>query len=218
VRHMQTKLDQSERWVCHVLGQPRSTQRYIPIPRDGDEALVRRMHELVRLHPRRGYRMIWGMLRLEGWRVNRKRVYRLWRQEGLRVPSKQHKKRRLGHSSNGIPRRRAEHKDHVWCVDFIHDRDARGRALKWLSVVDEHTHECLALEACRSLTRGCGGDPGRVVHDARRSAAHPQRQRPGVRCPDDPSSGVSDGRGAPVHRAGESVGERVRREFPLSSS
>jgi len=154
VKHVQTRLDQSERRVCRVLGQPRSTQRYIAVTRDGDEALVRRMHELVRLHPRRGYRMIWGMLRLEGWRVNRKRVYRLWRREGLKVPSKQHKKRRLGHSANGILRRRAEHRDHVWCVDFIHDRDARGRALKWLSVVDEFTRECLALEACRSMTAG----------------------------------------------------------------
>ena len=112
---------------------------------------MRRMHELVRAHPRRGYRMIWGMLRLEGWRVNRKRVHRLWRREGFRVAGKQHKRRRLGHSGNGILRRRAEHKDHVWCVDFIHDRDERGRPLKWLSVVDEFTRECLALEVERSI-------------------------------------------------------------------
>jgi putative transposase len=130
VRHVRAELGQSERRVCRVLGQARSTQRYEAIPRDGDEALVRRMHELVRLHPRRGYRMIWGMLRLEGWRVNRKRVYRLWKQEGLKVPSHRHKRTRLGHSANGILRRRPEHKDHVWCVDFIHDRDARGRPLK----------------------------------------------------------------------------------------
>lgn len=112
---------------------------------------MKRMHELVRRHPRRGYRMICGMLRLEGWRVNRKRIHRLWKQEKLSVPRKQHKKRRLGSSANGIARRRAEHKDHVWCVDFIHDRDERGRPLKWLSVVDEFTRECPALEVERSI-------------------------------------------------------------------
>ena len=81
MRHVQDELKQPERRVCRVLGQPRSTQRYVSIPRDGDDRLVRRMHELVLRHPRRGYRMICGMLRLEGWRVNRKRVHRLWRRE-----------------------------------------------------------------------------------------------------------------------------------------
>jgi len=150
--HVQSRVHRSERRVCRVLGQPRSTQRYVSIPRDGDEPLVRRMHELVRRHPRRGYRMVWGMLRLEGWRVNKKRVHRLWRREGLRVPVKRHKRTRLGHSANGIARRRAEHINHVWAIDFIHDTDARGRPLKWLSVVDEFTRECVALEVNRSMT------------------------------------------------------------------
>lgn len=153
--HVRAELNQSERRVCRVLGQARSTQRYASIPpsrRDGDEHLVRRMHELVRQHPRRGYRLVWGMLRLEGCRVNRKRVYRLWRQEGLRVPGKRHKRTRLGCSENGILRRRAGHMNHVWAVDFIHDTDARGRPLKWLSVVDEFTRECVALEVGRSMT------------------------------------------------------------------
>jgi putative transposase len=151
VKHTQHRLHRSERRVCRVLGQARSTQRYRGVPREGEHAIVGRMHELVRRHPRRGYRMIWGMLRLEGWRVNRKRVYRLWKREGFKVPGKQHKKRRLGHSENGILRHRSQHKDHVWCVDFIHDRDERGRALKWLSVVDEYTRECPALEVERSM-------------------------------------------------------------------
>lgn len=150
--HVRAKLIQSERRVCRVLGQARSTQRYATVPRDGDEHLIRRMHELVRLHPRRGYRMMCGMLRLDGWRVNVKRVYRLWKSEGFKVPGKQHKKRRLGHSANGILRRRAERKNHVWCVDFIHDRDDRDRPLKWLSVVDEFTRECVALEVERGMT------------------------------------------------------------------
>jgi transposase InsO family protein len=135
-----------------VLDQPRSTQRYTPVEREGEARLVTRLHELVRRHPRRGYRMMCGMLRLEGFRVNFKRVHRLWRREGFKVPSKQHKRRRLGHSANGILRRRAEHTDHVWCLDFIHDTDERDRPLKWLSVVDEYTRECLALEVDRSIT------------------------------------------------------------------
>ena len=152
-RHLQaTEPGVSERRVCRVIEQPRSTQRYAAIPRDGDEHLARRLHELVRQHPRRGYRMMCGMLRLDGWRVNVKRVYRLWKQEGFGVPGKQHKRRRLGHSANGVLRRRATHKDHVWSVDFIHDRDDRDRPLKWLSVVDEFTRECVRLDVERGMT------------------------------------------------------------------
>jgi transposase InsO family protein len=112
------------------------------------------MLELVRRHPRFGYRRIWALLRAEGFTVNRKRVHRLWKRQGLKVPQKQHKKRRLGSSDNGITRRRASHKDHVWAWDFIHDRTEDGRPLKWLSVVDEYTRECLALEVRRSFASG----------------------------------------------------------------
>jgi putative transposase len=110
------------------------------------------MSELVAAHPRYGYRRIWALLRAEGWRVNRKRVYRLWRKQGLKVPKKQRKKRRRGSSANSCVRRRAAAKDHVWAWDFIHDRTADGRPLKWLSVVDEYTRECLALEVGRGMT------------------------------------------------------------------
>lgn len=139
--------------MCRAIGQPRSTQRYEARgPTDDEKRLVGRMHELVRGHPRYGYRRIWALLRSEGWRVNRKRIHRLWKQEKLRVPKEQHKKRSLGSSENGVARRRAERKDDVWCWDFIHDSDARGRPLKWLSIVDEYTRECLALEVDRSIT------------------------------------------------------------------
>jgi putative transposase len=114
--------------------------------------LVSRMHELVGRHPRYGYRFITAKLRQEGWSVNFKRIYRLWRREGLRVPKKTRKRRRLGHSGNSCVRRRAEHKDHVWTWDFIHDRTATGRPLKWFAITDEYTRECLALEVDRSLT------------------------------------------------------------------
>ena len=110
------------------------------------------MLELVRERPRYGYRFITALLKREGWNVNRKRVYRLWRQEGLQVPKKQRKKRRLGTAAGGCTRRRAEHKDHVWAWDFVFDRTANGRSIKWLSIVDEHTRECLALEVNRRMT------------------------------------------------------------------
>ncbi len=110
------------------------------------------MHELVRRYPRYGYRMIAAKLCQEGWRVNVKRIYRLWRKEGLKVPKKTRKKRRLGHGGNSCVRRKAEHKDHVWTWDFIHDRTTAGRPLKWLGITDEHTRECLALEVDRSIT------------------------------------------------------------------
>jgi transposase InsO family protein len=110
------------------------------------------MLELVRQHPRFGYRRIWILLCREGWAVNRKRIYRLWRQQGLKVPRKQRKKRRLGSSSNGCVRRRAEYRNHVWAWDFVHDRTADGRPLKWLTLLDEYTRECLILEVRRSMT------------------------------------------------------------------
>jgi len=155
VEHVQKKQPNvSERRACEVLGVPRSSQRYRSRKRNGEEErrLVSRIHELVRKYPRYGYRLITAKLRQEGWRVNFKRIYRLWRQEGLKVPKKTRKKRRLGHSGNSCVRRQAEHKDHVWTWDFIHDRTVTGRPLKWFAITDEYTRECLALEVDRSIT------------------------------------------------------------------
>ena len=148
---MQAMFAVSERRACGAVDQARSSQRYQAIENDQEKSIVKRMHELVRNHPRYGYRRIWALLRGDGWRINRKRVHRLWRKESFRVPQRQQKKRRLGSSENSIVRYRAMHKDHVWCWDFIHDRDERGRPLKWLSIVDEFTRECLALEVARSI-------------------------------------------------------------------
>lgn len=149
---MRRSLGVSERRACRVLGQPRQTQRYRPIIKARERRLVERMLALVRAQPRYGYRRIWALLRREGWAVNRKRVYRLWRREGLKVAQKARKKRYLGHSANGCARRRAEHADHVWAWDFIFDRTTSGRSLKWLSIVDEYTRECVALVVARSIT------------------------------------------------------------------
>ena len=145
-------------WACPSVGRAgpsvsaRSSQRYQPLDDEEEKRLVQEMLALVGEHPRYGYRRIWALLRKAGWPVNRKRIYRLWRQEGLKVPQKQHKKRRLGMSDNSCVRRKAEHKDHVWTWDFIHDRTTNGRPLKWLSIVDEYTRECLALEVGRGIT------------------------------------------------------------------
>jgi transposase InsO family protein len=152
VHLLQETFGVSQRRACGVLGQHRSTQRQPPRTREGEPRLVQRMLELVRRHPRFGYRRIWALLRREGGRVNRKRVERLGRREGLKVPRKRRKKRRRGSSANGCVRRRALHKDHVWAWDFIHDRTTDGRPLKWLTLVDEYTRACLLLEVARSIT------------------------------------------------------------------
>ena len=111
-----------------------------------------RIHELVRDHPRFGYRRITRLLRQDGWQVNAKRIYRLWRKEGLKVPQKQRKRTRLGTSDGGCIRHRAEFKDHVWSMDFIHDTTCDGRAFKCLVVLDEFTRECLTLTVGRGIT------------------------------------------------------------------
>jgi putative transposase len=116
-RWLRERFDDSERRACRLLGQHRSTQRQPSTKNqetlEAEERLTRRMLELVRQHPRYGYRRVWVLLRREGWRVKRKRVYRLWKCQGLKVPRKQRKKRRLGSSANSCARRPAEYKDHV---------------------------------------------------------------------------------------------------------
>jgi len=152
VQEAQTTLEVSERRACQVIGQPRSTQRYAGKQRNDERPLVSSMLDLVRRHPRYGYRRVWALLRSEGFRVNVKRICRLWRKEGLKVPQKQRKKRHLGCSAHGCVRHRAEHIDHVWCYDFVSDQTTDGRTLKFLTVEDEYTREALAIEVERSIT------------------------------------------------------------------
>ena len=152
VSALQESFDVSERRACMVLDQPRSSQRYAGRVRDDEPRLTSRMLELVRRHPRYGYRRIAAQLRQEGWSVNAKRVHRLWRREGLKVPRRRRKRRRRGSSVNACHRRRAERMNDVWCWDFVYDRTTSGSPLKWLSIVDEYTRECLCLQASRSIT------------------------------------------------------------------
>ena len=158
----------SQRRACQVLGQPRSSQRYQAKEESEQEKnLIKRIHELVLKYPRYGYRFMTAKLRQEGWCVNFKRIYRIWRREGLKVPKKTRKKRRLGHSGNSCVRLRAEHRDHVWTWDFIHDRTASGRPLKWLAITDEYTRECLALEVDRIRPMNGGGGFGELRAEMR---------------------------------------------------
>ena len=151
MQHAQQSLGVSERRACRVLGQVRSTQQYRAKVPGQETALVERMAELATQYGRYGYRRITALLAREGWRVNHKRIERLWRREGLKVPRKQPKRGRLWLNDGSCVRLRPERKDHVWAYDFVHERTHDGRALRLLTIVDEYTRECLAIEVARRL-------------------------------------------------------------------
>jgi transposase InsO family protein len=128
------------------------TQRYNPKNPDKDKFLVTAMKRLAGDHPRYGYRLITGKLHQEGWHVNKKRVQRLWRKEGLQVPYRHKRKKSQGSSQNSCSVKKAEFINHVWTYDFIEDRTEDGRKLKFLTVLDERTRESPAIEVGRSIT------------------------------------------------------------------
>ena len=141
----------SERFACKVLGQHRSTQRKKPHSRPDEEALTADIIRLASRYGRYGYRRITAMLRSAGWTVNAKRVERIWRQEGLKVPSKQPKRSRLWLNEGSCIRLRPERPNHVWSYDFVEDRTHDGRKIRMLNVIDEFTRECLAIRVDRRL-------------------------------------------------------------------
>ncbi len=142
----------SERRACRILQQPRMTQRYEPKQPNKDKALVAAMKRLAGKHPRYGYRFITAKLRQDGWQVNKKRVQRLWRKEGLQVPYRRKTKKSQGSSENACFVKKAGFINHVWTYDFIEDRTEDGRKLKFLTVLDEWTRESPAIEVGRSIT------------------------------------------------------------------
>ena len=146
---MQQTLTVSERRACRVLGQPRSTQRRTLVARDDEDALTRAIVDLASEYGRYGYRRITALLRHQGWHVNHKRVARIWRREGLKVPQKQPKRGRLWLNDGSCVRRRAQHRHHVWSYDFVMDRTHDGRAFRMLTVIDEFSRECLAIRTER---------------------------------------------------------------------
>ena len=148
---MRRRFGVSERRAYRVLKQHRSTHRYVPKSRDDEDRLVQDMTGLVRQYGRYGYRRIAAMLRDAGWQLNDKRVERLWRREGLKVPMKQPKRSRLWLNDGSCIRLRPQHVDHVWSYDFVHHRTEDGRAYRTLNIIDEFSRECLAIRVKRKL-------------------------------------------------------------------
>ncbi|MGB6389131.1 MAG: IS3 family transposase [Methyloceanibacter sp.] len=151
IEHVRHDLHVSERRACAALGQHRSTQRKVPRGPEDEERLTADIIELAGLYGRYGYRKIAALLRNAGWLVNNKRVERIWRREGLKVPAKQPKRGRLWLNDGSCIRLRPEYRNHVWSYDFVEDRTHDGRKYRMLNVVDEFTHECLAIRVSRKL-------------------------------------------------------------------
>jgi len=195
VHHLIEVLGVSERFACRVTGQPRATQRRAPTattPADPVAALRDWLRQWAKTHPRRGFRNAYADARGEGWNVNHKKIQRLWREEGLRVPQRRRRKR-TGTSTALHPTADAPNK--VWAVDFQFDATTDGRPVKIVSIIDEHTRECLGGLVDRSVT----GD--RLIDELDRLAL--QRGYPAVlRCDNGPELACA----AMADWAGERVG------------
>lgn len=152
VNHLQTTFETSERRACRVMNQPRATQRYRGMRQASDAPLVHAIRSLAMQKPRAGYRTVTKYLRRDGWEVNLKRVHRLWKQEGLKVPMKPARKKARGSSAGSTQLCKAEAVDHVWSYDFIFDQTADGGRLKWLPILDEYSRELMSLNVARSMT------------------------------------------------------------------
>jgi putative transposase len=154
VDHVRTALGISERRACRVIEQPRSTQRRVPHMPDDEEQLTAEIVDLARQYGRYGYRRITALLRRSGWVVNKKRVERIWRREGPKVPHKQPKRGRLWLADGSCIRLRPKHRNHVWSYDFVEDRTHDGRKFRMLNVIDEYSRQCLAIRVRRRFTAG----------------------------------------------------------------
>ena len=151
--HLIRAMGVSERFACRVTGQHRSTQRHLPAataPADSDAALRAWLRDWAKHHPRRGFRNAYHDARAEGWSVNHKKIQRLWRAEGLRVPQRRRRKRLGASTTANLPVTDAPNK--VWAVDFQFDATTDGRPIKIVSIIDEHTRECLGGLVDRSIT------------------------------------------------------------------
>jgi putative transposase len=153
VLQVSQKLSVSQRRACKVVDQARATQRRDLSPLSDEKQLTDDIIALATKYGRYGYRRITALLNdnEHGWRVNHKRVERIWRKEGLKVPKKQPKKSRLWLNDGSCIRLRPEYKDHVWSYDFMIDRTADGRVFKILNIIDEYTRECLAILVARKI-------------------------------------------------------------------
>lgn len=145
------KLDVSQRRACVVLGQNRTVQRYKLQKRNDENELRDAIVRLAKKYGRYGYRRINALLKVEGWKVNHKRVERIWRQEGLKVPAKQSKRSRLYFNDGSCIRLRPLHKNHIWSYDFVQERLWKGKKYRILTVIDEYTRKCLKLKVGYNL-------------------------------------------------------------------
>jgi putative transposase len=152
VEHVTAALGVSERFACRVLGQHRSTQQKRPRGAGAEAALTGDIVALARQYGRYGYRRITALLREAGWAVNHKRVERIWRREGLKVPQRQPKRGRLGLADGSCIRLRPERANQVWAYDFVEDRTGDGRKCRMLCAVDEFTREALVIRVARKLS------------------------------------------------------------------
>jgi putative transposase len=143
----------SERRACELVEQHRSTQRYERVAADFELRLVARMNELAARHPRYGYRRVWALLRSEGFEVNHKRVERLWRAEGHKVPPrrKRHGQKAVGRADSASWAVQATRPNEVWSYDFVSARTEDGLPLRVLNVVDEFTRRCVGCRVDRNI-------------------------------------------------------------------
>jgi putative transposase len=148
---IQSVLEVSERRVCRALDHPRSTQRREVVIKTDEGVLRQEIIAKACAYGRYGYRRVPALLRNDGWRVNHKRVERIWRQEGLKVPQRQPKRRRLWLNDGSCIRLRPERRNHVWGYDFVAERTSDGRPLRMLNIVDEYTRECLRIHIGRKV-------------------------------------------------------------------
>src|SRR6185312_9551704 len=151
VEHIRSVLTISERRTCRALGQHRSTQRKAPRGQEDEERLTADLIELARQYGRYGYRKIAALLRDAGWLVNDKRVERIWRHEGLKVPQKQPERGRLWLTDGSCVRLRPEYRNHVWSFDFVETQTHDGRRLRLMTLIDEFTRKCLAIRVARRI-------------------------------------------------------------------
>jgi putative transposase len=209
----------SERFACRVLGQHRSTQRKIAKTPDDEAALTADIIALATQYGRYGYRRITALLRNAGWVVNFKRVERIWRREGLKVPHKQPKRGRLWLNDGSCIRLRPEHPNHVWSYDFVEERTHDGRKYRMLNIIDEFTRECLAIRVNRKLNSMdvidilsdlfvMRGVPGHVRSD--NGPEFGRQSGPGL----DPRGRRQDR----LYRAWQPLGKRLLRKLQLKAS
>ena len=135
----------SERHACSALGVHRSSIRRSPKKADDEELLTKDILRLTQKYGRYGYRRITSLLQVEGWTVNHKRVERIWREQGLKVPRKQPKRKRLYLNDGSCIRLRPLYPNHVWSYDFVSDRLSNGQKIRMLTVIDEYTRKCLTI-------------------------------------------------------------------------